>query len=168
MTVCAIPTLGFPPEPPAAPEAEAMFLGCVLLLDDAADAAAAVDGLVEADFTVAAHLLVFQAVTAMVAVSMIPSAFNVLCELRRMGRVSSWPTPSGSVVFLAELVEIAPIPLGYCVARQALLEAAARRRLHEACLRLGDAAGTGVFEVLTRLVSDEALAVVDALQRVPA
>lgn len=160
-------TLGFPPEPPAAPEAEAALLGAAMLMD-AELATIALSDMVASDFTVAAHLLVFEAMTSVLSNGMAPVSLAVLSELRRMGRVSSWPTPSASVgVFLAELVEVAPIPLGYVVARAAVLEAAARRRLHQACLLLGQAAGSGPFDDLPRLLSNEARAVLAAHLRLP-
>ena len=160
-------SLGFPPEPPAAPEAEAALLGAVLLL--AVEAArSALSGLVESDFTMAAHRLTFEAVSTLIGNGEAPAPLAALCELRRMGRVSSWPTPSASVgVFLAELVEAVPVPLGYSVARRAVLEAAARRRLHQACLRLAEAAGNDPFDGLPRLLSEESRAVVAAHLRLP-
>jgi replicative DNA helicase len=142
-------------EPPAAPEAEAALLGAVLLLDTR-QAAVALTGVTEADFTDGAHQLTFTAIWTLLTRNEQPEAIAVLSELRRMGRVSSWPTPSASVgVFLAELVEAVPIPLGYAPARRAVLEAATRRRLHQAAVRLAQAAGTDPYEGLTRLAATE-------------
>lgn len=49
--------------------------------------------------------------------------------------------------------------LCYAVGRLAVLEAAVRRRVHHAALRLGQAAGTAPFDGLTDLVKREASAV---------
>jgi replicative DNA helicase len=146
-------------EPPAAPEAEAALLGAVLLLDVPA-ATTALVRIGEGDFTVAAHQLTYSAVRTLLDRQEQPSAIAVLSELRRAGRVSSWPTPSASVaVFLAELVEAVPIPLGYQPARQAVLEVATRRRLHELAVRVAQAAGSEPYEGLCGLAADELRAV---------
>jgi replicative DNA helicase len=155
----------YPSEPPAAVEPEGAILGAVLQLDNSTAITALMD-LNDDDFTVPAHLLVFQAASALLVRGEAPTPLAVLCELRTTGRVSSWPTPSASVgVFIAELYEQAPIPLGYGVAKKAVLEAAGRRRLHYAALRLGQAAGFGPFEGLTRLLAEEATAVLKLCTR---
>lgn len=154
-------------EPPAAPEAEATLLGAVMLLpvDDAANALA---GIVEDDFTLGAHRLTFLAVRALLERNEQPTALAVLSELRRAGRVSSWPSASGSVgVSLHALVEAVAVPLGYGQARRAVLEAAARRRMHQAAVRLMQAAGSGPYDGLPRLVTDELRAALLTHLRLP-
>ena len=154
-------------EVPATPEAEAVLLGTVLWLD-AAGAAEALRDLVEADFVTAAHQLTFNALKALISRGETPDAVAALGELRRSGRVSSWPTPSASVGnYLHDLAAGAPGRLGWTTARLAVLEAAVRRRMHQAGVRLVQASGEDPFEGLGALLSSEARSVTQLALRLP-
>jgi replicative DNA helicase len=161
-------TTPLPPEPPAAEEAEQALLGCVLWLSLPA-ACDAITGIGVDDFTVAANRVTFEAVAALVSQGEQPSALAVLSWLRSAGKVTSWPSSSNSVgVFLHTLAESAPLPLAYQPALTAVLEAAARRRLYYASVRLGQASGSSPFDSLVPLVMTEIRSALDALNRLGA
>lgn len=159
--------LEFPSEPAASPEAEAALLGAVMLLD-ASQATIALTDIVGDDFADEANRLTFHAIRSVLERGEPADPLAVLCQLRRTGRVSSWPTPAGNLGnYLHDLVAMVPVPLGYAVARLGVLETAARRRVHHAALRLGQAAGSAPVGGLTHLVTREASAVTAMVARIP-
>lgn len=146
---------------PAAPEAEREILGCALLLD-VDDARVALAGLTEADFTDEACALAFTAMCELLSAGEAPTPMATLGQLRRMGRVSSFPASATVGVWIAETYEAAPIPLGCGPARRALDEASFRRKVHQSALRLLQESGCASLTGLAALVTAETTALTAA------
>lgn len=152
-------------EPPAAPEAESVLLGSFMLLKGS-EAITALTGLVVDDFSTEANRITFQAITALLTRGESADPVCVLAELQHAGRVSSWPTPAASVGnFLHDCVAVVPVPLSYLPAYRAVLEASARRRVHQAALRLCQASGSASFDGLADVVTRETGKLTDAMSR---
>ncbi len=80
--------------------------------------------------------------------------------------MTSWPTPSASVGnYLHDCVAAVSVPLAYAPALRAVLEASFRRRVHRAALRLCQASGSASFDGLKDLVTNEVIALTEAMDR---
>lgn len=142
--------------------AEAALLGALLQLPHDR-AAALVHQITAADLVDPRHRVVLDAIRALVTADppVDPDPVTVDAELRRTGLASSFTSDRRSAVLLIELRQACPTPASAGHYLHAVLEAAWRRRVEQAAVRIQQACGTAAIEDLVQLVVDELTDAID-------
>lgn len=135
-------------------DAEAAFLGC-LLLASPAQVLELVQGVEVEDFTDPRHRVILGVTVQLSVEGTSPDPVTALGALRRCGAVASFTVDTDAGVYLAYLLEQATVAANAQAYRRIVIEHRARRRVTEAAERLTQAAGRSALVDVRALLETE-------------